>query len=171
MSTKPPKIFISHIYEEKDVAAAVQKYIENILGGEVEIFRSSDRWKLRAGEPWLDRIRKELQESKIFILMLSAESVKRPWVNFEAGAAWVSPNKLVIPVCFSGLTKGTMPLPYSTLSAIDLKQDYVHIISAICGYLGKLTPPQRLPHKDTPAGMLLDRIASFEQSHREQSPT
>jgi hypothetical protein len=166
MSAKPRKIFISHIHEEQDVAAAVQKYIENMLDNKVEVFRSSDRWKIRAGEPWLDRIRKELQESSIFILMLSAESVKRPWVNFEAGAAWISPDKLAIPVCFSGLTKGTLPLPYSILSAINLKEDYVHLISAICGYFGMLMMPQRKSIiKDSPAWMLLDCVGKFEQSH------
>jgi hypothetical protein len=100
MATDLPKIFISHIHEETDEAAAVQSYIEKTLDHQVEVFRSSDRRKVHAGEPWLDRIRKELQEASVVILMLSAKSIKQPWVNFEAGAAWISPDKLLIPICF-----------------------------------------------------------------------
>jgi len=49
--------------------------------------------------------------------MLSEKSVKRPWVNFEAGAAW---GKMIIPVCFAGLRKDGLPKPYSSLQAVDL---------------------------------------------------
>lgn len=86
-STQPPKIFISHIHEEQGLAEAVQEYIKQILATKVEVFRSSDRWTMLPGEPWIERIRKELRESAVVVAMLSAESVKRPWVNFEAGAA------------------------------------------------------------------------------------
>jgi hypothetical protein len=55
--------------------------------------------------------------------MLSKASVSRPWINFEAGAAWLA-DKAVIPACFGGLTKGTrVPKPYSGIQALDLPTD------------------------------------------------
>jgi len=39
---------------------------------------------------WLDRIEQELREAEVVILMLSPQSVQRPWINFEGGAAWLA---------------------------------------------------------------------------------
>lgn len=84
-------IFISHVHEEAEVALALKAYFEEQmgqpLGRKPEIFVSSDRWQMRSGN-WLERIRKELDSAQVVVLVLSKRSVKRPWVNFEAGAAW-----------------------------------------------------------------------------------
>lgn len=95
------RVFISFIHEEKDVATAVQKLIEKKLQGE-KVFLSSDQWQVYAGEIWLDRIKDELNSAKVVVLLLSKMSVERPWVNFEAGAAWLS-GKVIIPACYGGL--------------------------------------------------------------------
>ncbi len=50
----------------------------------------------------------ELKTAKIVILMLSKKSVQRPWVNFEAGAAWTR-DIVTIPICFKDLRKANFP--------------------------------------------------------------
>lgn len=87
-------VFISFIHEEEKVAAAVQTLLEKKLSGN-KIVLSSDRWQVHAGEIWLDRIRKELASARVVLLMLSAQSVLRPWVNFEAGAAWLAGKSII----------------------------------------------------------------------------
>ena len=104
------QVFISFVHEEQAVAVAVQHLLEKRLGSET-VFLSADEWQIHAGEIWLDRIRQELDEARVVILMLSTRSVARPWVNFEAGAAWLT-GKIVIPVCYGGLSPGTLPKPY-----------------------------------------------------------
>ena len=81
---KPKRIFMSQIHQEDTVAAATQHLIETELttetGKHCEVFRLADRHEVRAGEDWLDRIRKEIAQSSAVILMLSKESIRRPWV-------------------------------------------------------------------------------------------
>jgi len=113
------QVFISFIHEEASYAKAVQSFITQILGSEAKPFLSSDKMQVYAGEKWLERIMDELEQAKVVILMLSEESVKRPWVNFEAGAAWTR-GIMTIPVCFAGLRKDNLPKPYSSLQAVDL---------------------------------------------------
>ena len=81
--------FISFIHEEREYAEAIQKFLAQIIEAESKPFLSSDKLQVYAGEKWLDRIMDELDEAKVVVLMSSEESVQRPWVNFEAGAAWI----------------------------------------------------------------------------------
>jgi TIR domain len=106
-------IFISFIHEEEAVAVAVQQLLRAFLGNR-NVFLSADEWQIFAGEQWLDRIKSELQPAKVVVLLLSPRSVQRPWVNFEAGAAWLT-GKVIVPACFAGLSKGTLPKPYSNI--------------------------------------------------------
>jgi hypothetical protein len=136
-------IFISHIHEEAEVALALKAYFEEQmgrpLGRKPEIFVSSDRWQMRSGN-WLERIRKDLDSAQVVVLVLSKRSVKRPWVNFEAGAAWwTKPNEAIIPVCLGNLKPGKMPKPYSDLTAWDLEEG-LGPYHALCAALKALHP-------------------------------
>ena len=83
------------------------------------------------GENWFDRIRRELAACQVVVLMLSKRSVVRPWVNFEAGGAWLT-NKNLIPVFFGNLTVDTLPRPYADLIAVDLRNDPYEVIQGVC---------------------------------------
>lgn len=137
-----PDIFVSHIHEEEAVAEALVRFIRNVLGASTQVFISSDSWQIYAGEIWLERIRTELESSKVVILLLSPESVKRPWVNFEAGGAWLT-NKVIIPVCFGGLDISSLPKPYSNIQALNLEGDDYYLIRSLQHHLrpGTTTTP------------------------------
>jgi hypothetical protein len=158
-------IFVSHIHEEEKVAKALVKFVKQQLGSSTEAFVSSDSWQLYAGEIWLDRIREELASAKVVILLLSSESVKRPWVNFEAGAAWLT-KKVIIPVCFGGLDKAVLPKPYSNIQALDLESEYYYLVRSINHHLGHktLTPP---PCRDSD----FDEVKSALESLKNNMPT
>jgi hypothetical protein len=98
-----------------------------------------------AGEKWIDRIMDELKKAKVVLLMLTNTSVKRPWVNFEAGAAWTR-EIAIVPVCFRGLTKDDLPKPYSSLQAVDLKAygDDEYLARSVAHYLGVREPMGRM---------------------------
>jgi len=132
-------VFISFIHEEEKVAQAVQALLREKLNKR-DVFLSSDQWQIHAGEIWLDRIMKELTTAKVVILMLSKRSVERPWVNFEAGGAWLA-KKAVIPACFGTLAKGDLPKPYSGIQALDLPSDAYYLVTSIAHHLGMLAPP------------------------------
>jgi hypothetical protein len=133
------QIFISFIHEEEAVADALQRFLKEQLGHDADMFLSSDKWQIFAGELWLERIRDELKNASVVILMMSKRSVERPWVNFEAGAAWLT-GKVIIPACFGGLSKGDLPKPYSSIQAVDLKENPYYLLSSICHHLGRIAP-------------------------------
>jgi hypothetical protein len=135
------RVFISFVHEEVDYAQAVQSFITRMLGTDVTPFLSSDKLQIYAGEKWIDRIMDELKDALVVLLILSEESVKRPWVNFEAGAAWTR-DIAIIPVCILGFTKEELPKPYSSLQAVDLRHfgDHEYLVRSVAHYLGLPEP-------------------------------
>ena len=135
-------VFISFIHEEERVASAVQALLREKLNNEFRVFLSADRWQMRAGEVWLDRIRAELTEARVIVSLLSPRSIARPWVNFEAGAAWLG-NKPIIPACFGGLERANLPKPYSDFQALDLRQHHYELVRDTLRWLtddGRIPP-------------------------------
>ena len=134
-------IFMSFIHEEESAAKHVHDFIRQILGQSIDTFISSDRNAIYAGEDWMERIFEELGTTKVLVSMLSPSSVKRPWINFEAGAATALKAK-VIPVCIGGLTINQLPKPYSSLQAveIDTHEGAYYLLSSIAHHLGMPIP-------------------------------
>jgi hypothetical protein len=129
-------VFISFIHEEGQTAEAVQRYVNQMLSGQARAFLSSDKFQIYAGEPWLERIFEELNAAKVVLLLLSERSVTRPWVNFEAGAGWLTQKK-IIPICIKDMKTENLPKPYSSLQAIDLRytEDQLYLIRSIAHHL------------------------------------
>ena len=134
------RVFISFVHEDEKVAESVQRYITEQLKLTGDVFLSSDQWQVFAGEVWLDRIKGELTEAEVVILMLSKRSVDRPWVNFEAGAAWLR-DKPIVPVCYGNMTKGSLPKPYSGIQALDLPSEKYYMVCSVAHHLGIMAPP------------------------------
>lgn len=135
------KIFISFIHEEAEVAAALQQLIRAKLERDDDVFLASE-WQIYAGEDWLRKITAELRESKVVVLLLSPCSVRRPWVNFEAGGAWLA-SKVLIPVRHAGLALERLPTPYSSLQSLVIPNDVEYLITSIHHHLHP--PPMHLP--------------------------
>ncbi|HZQ19552.1 MAG TPA: toll/interleukin-1 receptor domain-containing protein [Terriglobales bacterium] len=133
-------IFISFIHEEEAFAKEVQEFLTTVIPS-ITPFMASDRFQMYAGEIWLDRILQELKGARVLLLMLSDVSVERPWVNFEAGAAWLNGSK-VIPVCFGKLKKDSLPKPYSSLQALDLLDsgDQEYLARSVAHHIGVEEP-------------------------------
>lgn len=109
-------VFISHITEERDIAQALKKLVESSFLGLIEVFVSSDANSIKLGRKWLENVTTALRCCNVEIVIASPTSVKRPWVNFEAGAGWVR-DIPVIPLCHSGMTPSSLPTPLSELQA------------------------------------------------------
>ena len=86
-------IFISHAVANRNIARSLADTLEAAREN-VTTFLAS-RPGIRADEDWLEGIERALQEADTYIILLTPESVLRPWVNFEAGAAWFFQRQLV----------------------------------------------------------------------------
>jgi hypothetical protein len=137
-------IFISYVHEDHAVAVALTELLRS--QGLSNIFFTGNEWLLRAGEIWLDRIRTELISAKIVLSLFSPHSMGRPWLHFEAGAAWLT-NRVLIPVCIGGLKREELQIPYAGIQGITLidSSSAYYLIHSICSYTplktGFPTPP------------------------------
>ena len=114
-----PKVFISHITEERQLAELIKTQVQKDFLGLLDVFVSSDSISIAVGSKWLNEIRTEaLQAAQVELILCSHDSVRRPWVNFEAGAGWVK-GIPVVPVCHTGLRPVDLPIPLNMLQSIE----------------------------------------------------
>jgi hypothetical protein len=116
---KPERLFVSHISDEAGVAELLRKQIEEDFIGQVDLFTSSDISSIAAGEEWLSAIQNALRDSAAVLVLCSANSVTRPWVQFELGAAWMKQMR-IIPICHSGMEPDDLPMPLTRLQGVRL---------------------------------------------------
>lgn len=127
-----PKIFVSHVHEERAIASLLKEFIEARFLKTVTVFSSSHEQSLSLGDEWLSAIKSSLMSSSMMLLLCSPLSISRNWVNFEAGAGWAR-GVPVVPLCHSGLSPSELPVPLSqfqggTLSnEDDLKKLFLRI--------------------------------------------
>lgn len=161
-------VFISHINEEREIAIALKKLLDQAFLGMIDVFVSSDPRSLPAGEKWLSRITQALQDCAVEIIIASPRSVARPWINFEAGAGYVR-DVPVIPFCHSGMFPDKLPKPLCFLQAVvatdsaRIKQILPVLAKSIgCGV------PENVPIDDFAKAVKIyentsEEIANFEQ--------
>jgi hypothetical protein len=121
-------IFLSHIHEERDLAILLKNAIEMEFSGFIDVFVSSDGVSIPAGSNFLNRIESGLVNCVGAVYLLSPNSIKRSWINFELGAVWIRNILSVksggveipaLPFCHSGITPGSLPQPISNLNGIE----------------------------------------------------
>jgi hypothetical protein len=64
---------------------------------------SSDGTGIAVGNKWLDTVVERLRNADMYVVLCSQNSVDRPWINIELGAA-LSREKPIIPVCHTDLS-------------------------------------------------------------------
>ena len=151
-----PIIFISHISEEAGLANAFKSAITKDFLGLPQVFVSSDTESIGAGNNWLTSIESALADARILLILCSSASIRRPWIQFEAGAAWM--RKIpIIPICHTGFRPRDLPMPLSVLQAVEASQmrGLQQIYSRIAQRLNCAVPASGLD-------ALIDDIKSFE---------
>lgn len=163
-------IFLSHIHEERQLAALIKDALEEEFSGFVSVFVSSDGVSIPAGANFLKRIEDGLVECIGALYLISPASVNRNWINFELGAVWIRNTLSIrasggevptIPVCHSGISPSALPAPLNNLNGISanrasqLEFAFRSVQSAVGGK-GKL-------RSDFDA--LASKITAFEQSY------
>jgi hypothetical protein len=132
-------VFVSYVTEDAPVAFAVQQFIASTLKL-TDVSLSSDKAQVFAGVDWLGKIKATVLTADVVVLMLSERSVNRPWVNFEAGAAWVT-DRAIIPCCYGNMSTKNLPQPYSGIQALDLKTQADYLLESVCHHL-HIPPPE-----------------------------
>ncbi|MBB2918185.1 toll/interleukin-1 receptor domain-containing protein [Cupriavidus alkaliphilus] len=124
----PQLIFLSHIHEERELAVLLKKAIETEFGGFARVFVSSDGESIPAGANFLEAIETGLIDCAAALYLISPQSVRRPWINFELGAVWSrgavakrqgGSRLFAVPICHSGAFPSTLPVPLNNLNGIE----------------------------------------------------
>ena len=99
---------------------------------DVTTFLASRPGDIRADEDWLNGIERALQESDTYIVLLTPESVLRPWVSFESGAAWFFQRQLIF-VRIQALSTDDILLPMNSrqVYALDDKEQLLAVFGAL----------------------------------------
>lgn len=142
-----PIVFISHVHSASELAIWIKETIGSILLGGLRFFVSSDRSAIVGGDKWLDKIESALKDSTIVLVLCNKYSISRPWINFEAGGAWMA-NKRVIPICYGGLLPSDLPQPLASLQAYILSNSkhFKDLVELLAG-AADLKAPEFDPHK------------------------
>ena len=128
-----PKIFISHIHEDKLAADALLAFLRVKLKVPPEDMFLSSNKSIQLGGEWLTLIASTFQACVVVVAMFSPEASRRNWVHFEAGGAFFSPNKSLIPLCIGGLDPCDLGRPYSNILTANLHEFATaeHLVTSI----------------------------------------
>jgi len=100
-----PIIFISCADEDIEYGKKIKSILIQCYEDEVKIFLYKG---IKGGDYWYPEIIKNLKKSSVSIILCSPTSVKKPWINFEAGFCNGVKIKCV-PLLFNGCTSENLP--------------------------------------------------------------
>jgi hypothetical protein len=106
-------IFLSYAKIDEGYASKIEDILEN---HNLRIFTMR---MLSAGGDWLNRLRDEISQSDLFIVLLSPNSFKSEWVLAELGAAWAL-RKDIIPIYTRPEMLSKSPIDLSKSESIDI---------------------------------------------------
>jgi hypothetical protein len=103
--TENPLVFISHDTRDADLAEAFSNLLTDASGGILKSFRSSDRKGtagIEYGQEWYRAIMQKLDDATDVVALLTAHSINRPWILYEAGVAKgkLGANERVLGIAF-----------------------------------------------------------------------
>ncbi len=92
LMSKKPVFFISHASEDKAQAQIYKNILEEgfkkDLNTAIEVFVSTAPSAIRIGREWFDTVVTKLDKSDALIVLVTPNSIDRPWVWFEVGYFW-----------------------------------------------------------------------------------
>lgn len=112
------KVFISHSYNDRSL---VERLIYSLIKRGVNII-TDPFTEHHSDEDVEEKFREALSESKYVLSILTPESLRSPWVNFELGAALFM-NKDLIPVISKEVPISDIPSPLRRYKQLKIEDD------------------------------------------------
>jgi hypothetical protein len=132
-------IFISHSSHDKPVVTLLITLIRSALNLSAERIRctSVDGFRLPAGISTNDRLREEIHNSRVFVALITPNSLQSTYVLFELGARWGA-GKPLLPLLASGAETRHLKEPLSALNSLTCSNaaqllQFVHELAEILG--------------------------------------
>jgi TIR domain len=141
------EVFISHSSADATVARELIHLLRSAipdLGPEVIRCTSVSGYRLEGGAKTDEQIQKELLGAKVFIGLLSRQSLQSTYVLFELGARWGAARHL-LPLAVAGMSPSEFKAPLNGLNAHSaaVEADLFQLVGEVASRLG-LSPAK--PH-------------------------
>lgn len=121
------KVFLSYTAEDKKLADLLKEKIELEFSRGITVFMYQDYEDNKPGDEWWKNIKDALYSSRVLLVLATPNSIKKPWINFEAGSASLRKIKKdksrevkLLPLCAKGLSKKELGLPLNIYQALDM---------------------------------------------------
>ncbi|MBS1702938.1 MAG: toll/interleukin-1 receptor domain-containing protein [Armatimonadetes bacterium] len=119
------KAFVSHSYEDADIASALVDLLCEATTLSRDLIRCTSAPKLGIpnSQNIVDRLRLDLDGMMGFVAILSEVALESSWVKFEIGAAWVK-NKQTLVLLGPGLTRDDKRLgPLGAIPVVSMDDE------------------------------------------------
>ena len=98
-ATSTKRIFVSHSHEDNAFGTKLVHDLRLALGGREEAVWYDTSGGLQVGDTWWEVIRKELEQRRIVVVILSPEAMTSKFVNRELDMAMIS-HKQILPILY-----------------------------------------------------------------------
>jgi hypothetical protein len=109
------RIFLSYATADREYARRLRSLLSK--RSNLRIFTTET---LSAGEDWESRLKDELSQSDIFVVLLSLNSVDSEWVLHELGAAWAL-DKPIISVVTHPEVSSKIPMDLREVQSVEVE--------------------------------------------------
>jgi PAS domain S-box-containing protein len=130
-----PKVFLSHDSRDEKVARVIANTLARISLDQVGIWFSSDpspSGGIKPGQVWTNEIESRLMASRVILVLLTPNSLGRPWIYFESGYGFSNRKTQVIPLCL-GITVSDVPFPLKMFQCYEIGN-----LESLTGFCRKL---------------------------------
>ena len=150
----PKQVFLSHAHEDADLA---KRLAQDLREAGLSVWMTPD--SVQPGEQWASAIERGLDESKIFLVLLTPNSVKSRWVKKETLHALENEDVFTItPVLAKLCDVNQLSRFLNQIQHINLERDYAQGLDTLCIRLGVQSAAMLAKARAEEAQRLLDGV-------------
>jgi hypothetical protein len=134
-------VLLCHVKEEAEAASVLKEWIESSLDRDVLVH--GEEQAIRLDDQRLAQVDRAFNDARVVVLLCSEQSIRRPWVGFEAGCAWIK-RVPVVAVCHSGCVASDLPPLLAGFPAFqaDDPASCQALLETLAGHLRKARVPR-----------------------------
>lgn len=131
-------IFIAHADADNSIALRLEHELKMIYNNKIKIFNSSNASRIKGGNDWFHYITNEHRNSKLGLIIITKNSIKNLWINFETGGFFLRKDNPAIPLFFDRNDLNELEFPLKGIQGKKLweKEFRASLISEISSHIG-----------------------------------
>ncbi len=133
-----PKIFLSHAASDRKIARILADALTRISMAGIVFWFSSDPSASGGAKPgvWRETLKSQLVSSQVTLVLLTPDSLDRPWLYFESGYGYSKSEGHVIPVCL-GMKADQVPDPLEMFQCYEINDfdSFINFCEKLFGLL------------------------------------